>query len=348
MGGNAFKNLEVKRLDKSEFDKVSLKILVDLTNNFPFLNFEIIKSYKNKETFGDLDIIYSEKQKAIYLDLPKEIGKVLNELGTVRNGNVTSYAVPTTQGLFQVDLIKMDHEIINVASSYFAYNDLGNLLGRIFHRAGFKLGHKGLTYVYREDGNKNHVIKEISVTTSWKEALEFAGYDFDVWSKGFNTLEDIFKFVVSIPLANRTIFSLEEMNHDSRVRDRKRKTYNLFLNWINNPINDVPEFELIAKHELRDQWLKRAIKQFPKFRFEMNSAKLMMIKQRSANDKFNGDIVKKITGLESKNLGIFMEDFVNNFVKKECEQTRDDWAISHTNEYIIESIKNWFISKRNE
>ena len=97
-----------------------------------------------------------------------------------------SYAVPTDDdgSIFQVDLIRVDCRHMESAFSYFAFNDLGNLLGRIFHRAGFKLGHKGMCYVVREEGNQSNAIKEIEVTTSWKEALEFAGYDFmRVWER---------------------------------------------------------------------------------------------------------------------------------------------------------------------
>lgn len=205
MGGKAFPNLKTVRLGKNEFEVMVNLCLSSLTTRFPENEFRGIVSYRNKETFGDLDILWCGPQQ--------NIDNVCGTLGAIKyfdNGPVVSYAVPIdADQIFQVDLIRVDCRHMESAFSYFAFNDLGNLLGRIFHRAGFKLGHKGMLLVVREDGNQSHALAEIEVTSSWKEALEFAGYDFERWSKGFDDLEDVFKFVVSSPYFDKKIFSLE-------------------------------------------------------------------------------------------------------------------------------------------
>jgi hypothetical protein len=260
----------------------------------------------------------------------------------VKNGPVVSYALNLFDDeIFQVDLIHVDCKHLESAASYFAFNDLGNLLGRIFHRAGFKLGHKGMLYVVREEGNSSHALKEIEVTRSWKEALEFAGYDFNRWLKGFDDLEDVFRYTVSIPLANRTIFRLDETNHQARVRDRKRLTYQKFLRWVNDPANGVPEKEEISKSDLRSQWLERAFQIFPKFKEDYEAAQHQLQKSRAARDKFNGELVRQFTGLDGKELGTFMSDFVQNFIVGICKMRREDWAISHSNEEIETMIRDW-------
>lgn len=184
--------------------------------------------YDEKPSFGDLDVIYTQYLENSPLPTHEDFKTTLDAVDMVRNGPVTCYAVPVDQNrLFQVDLIRVNLDEFDSAFSYFAYNDLGNLLGRIFHRAGFKLGHTGMSFVIRDEQNSSHVAKEVVVTRSWLEALEFAGYNTYKWIEGFKTLEDIFRYAVSIPLANRTIFRLDETNHQARVRDRKRKTYQL-------------------------------------------------------------------------------------------------------------------------
>lgn len=205
MGGHAFPEFRTRRLDKIEFMDVSVASMNKLKSSFPSNHFEPVVSYRNKESFGDLDIIWCGENIT-----PEEMCRALGAIKLVKNGPVTSYALRLNEDeIFQVDLIHVDCKHLQSAASYFAYNDLGNLLGRIFHRAGFKLGHKGLLYVVREEGNSSHALKEIEVTSSWKEALEFAGYNFDRWLAGFDELEDVFQFVASSPYFDKKIFSLE-------------------------------------------------------------------------------------------------------------------------------------------
>lgn len=131
------------------------------------------------------------------------------------------------------------------------------------------------------------------------------------------------------------------MSHQARVRDRKRKTYQLFLNWVNDPANNVPEREQISKGDLRLQWLTKAFKEFPGFRAEYESAQHQLQKSRAARDKFNGEVVRQITGLNGKDLGAFMSDFVQNFIVGTCKLSREDWAISRSCEEIETLIRHW-------
>lgn len=351
MGGNAFPLLSDRmvRLNAPQFKLFQTKMLLALCNMnepIPRIIFSEILSYNTKPSFGDLDIIYTQYLEDNTLPTPDEFKTALEAEDMVRNGPVTSYAVPINKTkLFQVDLIRVGIDEFNSAFSYFAYNDLGNLLGRVFHRAGFKLGHAGMSFVIRDEQNSSHVAKEVIVTRSWKEALEFAGYDFERWVNGFDTLEDVFRYAVSSPLANRTIFRLDETNHAARVRDRKRKTYQQFLTWVNDPINNIPEKEKISKNDLCLQWLTKAFKQFPKFKEDYESAQELMQKSRCARDKFNGELVRQITGLDGKELGAFMTDFVQNFIVGICKSTREDWTVSRSLEEIEILIQHWYNQK---
>lgn len=59
------------------------------------------------------------------------------------------------------------------------------------------------------------------------------------------------------------------MNHQARVRDRKRLIYQKFLRWVNDPANGVKENEEVTKAELREDWLKKAKIAFPDFAKEL-------------------------------------------------------------------------------
>lgn len=337
MGGHAFPEFKTRRLDKIGFMTVATACMSRLEIKFPSNHFQPVVSYRNKETFGDLDIIWCGDHIAT-----EDMCKALKAIEFVKNGPVTSFALRLNEDeIFQVDLIYVDCKHLESSASYFAFNDLGNLLGRIFHRAGFKLGHKGMLYVVREEGNSSHALKEVEVTRSWKEALEFAGYDFDRWLEGFDELEDVFRFAVSIPLANRTIFRLDETNHQARVRDRKRLTYQKFLRWVNDPANGVKENEEVTKAELREDWLKKAKIAFPDFAKELEEVQKDMELRRLAKEKFNGIIAREITGLEGQDLGRFMQDFVTKYIEETLKMTKVEWALKHSPDQIRDAIKEW-------
>ena len=225
---------------------------------------------------------------------------------------------------------------------YFSYNDLGNLLGRIYHRMGFKFGHLGLRYLIRDEENFSHILDEVLITPDFRAALAFAGYDYRRWKAGFDTLEDIFRYAVSIPLATRVIFRLDETNHQARVRDKKRLTYNQFLAWVNNPENGVSNKELVEKEQLRAYFLQKAFILFPLFRKRYENAQELCGKKRLAKDRFNGDIVSRITGLRGRELGRFMKAFID-YSTANGEISKTDWILSTTN--IPSQISTFFWSE---
>ncbi|MFF2532194.1 hypothetical protein ACFVS2_25125 [Brevibacillus sp. NPDC058079] len=298
MGGNALKNTFTRRYEKVEYFVLVEEVLLALKNLFPNIRTEVIKAYGGKESFGDMDVL-------IELDhLPNNWTKYVidyfkpNE--NFKNGDVFSFDYKE----FQIDLIGTKSESFDFSATYFSYNDLGNLMGRIAHKMGLKFGHQGLLYVLREE---DKVIKEIVLSTSAEEVLAFLGYDYARHQQGFDALEDVFHFAVSTPYFNPDIYLLDNLNHKSRVRDAKRKTYNEFLLWLQS-----------------DAYLRKEIvpypynqdKQFYKpFILNFFSNAIPFVEQALADhqqllafrQRFNGNLVKDLTGLDGKELGGFLQ-----------------------------------------
>lgn len=342
MGGNAFPGLNTVRLDAPEFYHFSKDLFAKLIRKIP-PNFAYIPCYFRKESFGDLDILYNQLS-------PDEIHAALGYPPIFRNGPCTSFAIqldsiPNETRYFQVDFIRVALVEMECALGYFAYNDLGNLIGRIAHRAGFKLGHRGLSYIIREEGNSNHVLKEIFLTHDWKTCLEFLGYDYEVWKKGFETLEDVFRFVVQNPLANQHLFRLDQTNHAARIRDRKRKTYNEFLVWVGDEKNGVPREEIIPKYKLRSLFFMKACVKFPYFKNEYHKTQQDILDHRLFKSKFNGSIVSEITGLSGKELGAFLKSFISDYIEKIHKLNKVKWAKETHHDEIKSQILFWFCCK---
>jgi hypothetical protein len=250
-----------------------------------------------------------------------------------KNGNVFSFGIDVGKGSpFQIDLIYVGntHRELSIALTYFGFNDLGNLMGRIFHRAGFKYGHRGLLKVVRDPDNRDHIIDEVLVSEDPRKIFEFGGYDYDRYLDGFWTREEIFEYVASSPLFNRDIYLFENRNAKSRMRDKKRVMYNEFLNWCEKN-DDLPSFWTEDKEEYRNEQLTNAFSHFPEFKRRYDDAITRLEHSKKLRSKFNGDIVRKITGLNGASLGIFIKEFKNRYgdlldksTKEEIEQFIED------------------------
>ena len=120
-------------------------------------------------------------------------------VGKVKGGNCTSYAIrfkSISKKAFQLDIIHTNVVFFDFALHYFAFNDLGNFIGRIVSAAQLKFGFDGLyrkvhfdkdinvipVYLLKEQKEKfgdlsSNVVKKTDVvlTEDFFEALEFLG-----------------------------------------------------------------------------------------------------------------------------------------------------------------------------
>lgn len=338
MGGNALRQPSC-RLDKQELLGLIVKFNNEIAEPFKSTSsgvtaFRPIPFYTSKDSFGDLDMVVmcgSRDWERLLEDLKKKCPD------HSKNGNVFSFGVDVGKETpFQIDLIYVGEtrEESRIALTYFAFNDLGNLMGRIAHRAGFKYGHRGLLRVVREEDNSDHIIDEVLVTDVPKDIFEFLGYDYDVFLNGFNDKKDIFEFVASSPYFNSDIFLFENRNAKARMRDSKRTIYNEFLMWCSEQKN-LTKFFVGDKEEFRREQLNLALDRFPEFNARYVSVVRAVEERNRERELFNGEIVKKLTGLTGKDLGVFIRNFrekfpyISSMTKETIEENIKEFANAH-------------------
>ena len=329
MGGNALKNCNTKRLDADDYFKLVDRVVRDILNTLgEDRRVSPIAAYKNKKDFGDADILIESGW--LPSDWVNRLAHVWNSKETFSNGDVVSFEVDE----FQVDIIKSKPEAFAFAQSYYAYNDLGNLLGRMAKKLGLKYGHDGLWYVFR-DGDQ--VIENILITLDPGAIYDLLELDkrvvLDSPSR-INDLEDIFTFVASSPYFNPDIYLLENLNHISRTRDRKRKTYTEFLKWCDtykDAFGDVYKF-----NPTKETYLPFLFEFFARYNFKekWSNALAKMLSARHTKTKFNGLIVHDVTNLTGKELGMFMTWFLNS--------TSKDYLLVMPDYQIRQDIKDKF------
>lgn len=300
MGGNALSHC-TGRFTRKEYDHVKGIVIDELYDLFgETRRISDIKFFESKDSFGDMDILMSSE------NLPNDWHKlVIHDFSSVDhylNGGVLSFEYAGKQ----IDIILTKPEDYDIAYIYFSFNDLGNLMGRIAHKMGFKYGHDGLWYVLR-DGDR--VISNILVSKDARSIFEFLGYDFDRYLKGFDTLEEIFEYVVDNAYFSPEIYKFDNRNHHSRVRDRKRTSYMKFLAYCDTLPGEGGFYDWSLEKNSKAKYLDSAFDKdgyFPDFRDTYNARMAEYEVEKYRKSRFNGNVVSEITGLEGKELGRFM------------------------------------------
>ena len=320
MGGNAVKN--VRRYSKDEyFDIVSeLSSLLESKG----VKFNVIEAYKNKDSFGDMDILISKGNGQVRDLLLPQLLDELKPTDITYNSNVVSIAYKE----FQIDLIFIKDKWFDFAKNYFKFNDLGNLVGRVTHKFGFKFGFDGVSYVFR-DGD--YVIDEILLSNDFHEMLELFGFDSKKYQQGFDDLEDIFKFVIDSKYFNPSIYLLDNRNHIARQRDRKRKTYTAFLEYT----KDIQGGYVFLP---KQHYLEMILQQYPDFKKAYDEANIKNEERKIIKSKFNGLKVSELTGLTDKELGMFIAKYKSSLVNYQS------FILDNSQETIDNSILTFFNS----
>jgi hypothetical protein len=307
MGGQAFGDL-TRRYDRDEYEKFSNRVLSHLHSLFPDVTVLEIPFYFEKQTFGDMDILVeSDNLPNNWVEKLISFYK-LKEGSYQKNSNVFSFVYRQ----FQIDLIVTSSKYIRSSYYYFAYNDLGNLIGRISHKMGLKIGHKGLSIILRDPENDNHQLGEIELTQDFFKGLEIIGLDGKRYNNGFDNLEQIFEYVASSHYFDPEIYLLHNRNHAAKIRDRKRKTYSEFLDWCASSGATAnykwPEVSDRGGYNIREPWFTDVIcAHFPEAKQKVDAIIAQYEMDKKFKEKFNGKIVMELTGLQGKELGEFMK-----------------------------------------
>lgn len=307
MGGNAFDGL--KRLAAADYKDYEARVLKYLQGIYQ--QFAPLRYYRQKPDFGDMDVVVAglPPARGVFEAFLKDIGAD----DVFYNGSIYSFRYAD----FQVDLIHVDPELFETAQFYFAYNDLNNLIGRVAHALGVKFGWDGLTYQIRTvSGHRPHKI----VLSRDPEAIyTFLGYDYARWECGFDTLSEIFAFVASSPYFNPALYTLQNLNHANRTRNRKRKTYLQFLAWCQGQVQySETSFGAAPVQADKSLFLIKVHNAFPaadllgqlKTCAEENAA------HHARKAKFNGHLVSDWVGIEGVELGKWLALYARSFGSK--------------------------------
>jgi len=327
MGGQALKNTFTRRYQKDEFDKIAPVIKEKLLKVFPKV--DMPKYFRSKPSFGDADFVCMATDKNI--DFEKFFVDEFQSKEIFKNGHV--YSIEYKE--LQVDIIITPEKAYETSLSYFAWNDCGNLIGKVAHRFGLKWGYKGLVYKYTIDGKK---LGEFVITTDYRKALAFLGFDVARYDEGFDNLQEIFDFVTSSKYFNPWMFDFETLNRINRERDQKRATYAAFVEHV-APMKEIGREQYHYFYHDKKAYLALIDASFPGFFRKYRGLEKKEERKRAVHALYNGRLIMEAyPTLSGKFLGTAMHAFSDSFANLEA---MEDWILeTNDTEKILEHFAN--------
>jgi hypothetical protein len=304
MGGRALNgyNVHTERKNTAEFNKIGVFFQQRLFEDLKIIT-SMVKCYRNKETHGDLDLLIkiTESTNINWVDY---IGISFKPRAIYANGGVYSFDYEN----FQIDFIPIREDKWDMAQIYFSYDPLGNIMGKTYHKFGLSYGWEGLRYKFR--GFSGTTIKDILISMDPRKIFEFGGYDYDRYLQEFDTLEDIFQFCINGKYFDTEMFKIENLKSIDKKRNRRRGSYHLFLNYLNEMNNVHYQF-----NQNKTNYLSIINDYFPEANLKSELVELTIrdLKKEIISEKFNGDIVMSwIPDLRGKELGQAIGNFKND------------------------------------
>ncbi len=297
MGGNLFK---LGRLPKAEYLKVETDLRGYLDQKLGNL-YRIPRYYRDKPDFGDVDIIVSDAAiQSTWQDLRVEL---IKDLGIQQHKSLGSVFSTVYQN-FQVDFFYREHRYFDSTYNYLSFNDVGNILGKIFKRFNLKYGEQGLQYVFRRaDG---HFQKDLEVSQDFERIFAFLQLDFAHWVRGFDTLDELFRWATASPYFSIQPYLEQDSTTSQRVKERT--TMRRFVAWLEEQ-GVSQKFEFAAD---RDFYLPMIAAFFPEGglleKIELERQREVYVLQ--LREKYSGQVIMRLfPDLQGKVLGDFMRSF---------------------------------------
>ena len=342
MGGHVLKKTFTRRYAADEYDALSIKMMVHVTNLFG-TKIHVVRAYGAKESHGDMDILVLNDGSLG--DINAKISEYFKPGQIVRNGNVYSF----DHEELQIDLILTTPENWDSSLVFFDYDPSGNLMGKTAHKFGLKYGFAGLMCPYRSSSGRE--VADIFVSKDSRRIFEFMGYDYDEYSKGFDTEPQIFEYVMGSMYFDPQNFMMENLNHVDRKRNRKRPSYQRFISYVNSEVESGRGWDFRFRID-KESYLPAIDSAFPEVEIFDRIAECRNVEARRAviSEKFNGRmIMAAYPELLGESLGGFIMGFrshvagIQRALSLEGTDTQlfDDYAYNCPAELIAKDMETY-------
>ena len=307
MGGNLFK---LGRLPKEKYLDIERELRIYLDQKFGD-QYRIPRYFKDKADFGDVDIILSHAilKNKTWPEIKEEIIEDLQ----LKKYQTTGTLFSTVYRNFQVDYFLRSVKYFDSTYYFLSFNDLGNLIGKIYRRFNLKYGEEGLVYVFRRANQ--HYKKDIPVSLNFKKIYQFLKLDNQKWEEGFNSRKEMFDWIVASPY-----FSIQpytKLSKKSEKRAKERTTMKRFLAYLEEK-NIKQEYQYL---ENKEDYLPMIDAYFPEANLveAIKKEKAREVFLEELKEKYNGKMIMQLfPQLKGKELGAFIKSFQDQYENHEA------------------------------
>lgn len=344
MGGLLF---GTPRMPVNEFKKYrkNIESIMDFYN----IEYRIPLYFREKEDFGDLDVIIKDIVPV------SQLLKIFKSCECYYDSSESEVSFNFRN--FQIDFIRVKPEYFDTSFYYYSYNDLGNLIGQLARTNYLKYGFDGLKYNHYD--NKKQKLGSILISKNINKILLFLDLDPATYNNGFNNLKEEFDFIIKSKFFNPYVSDLEpygispagvalyRTNKVNRERNSKRKTFIAWLDYIEKYKIGEEQFLFREDVDINDV-MKRINKFFPECNFEEKLTQILKKDddKKRIKKKFNGNIIiELIPNLKKEDRQLFIDSFRSDIIKKYKDFT--EYIINSSQEKIKEDILKFFIVFKN-
>lgn len=311
MGGKLF---NVPRLTDSEYKFAKLDIIEMLYDNSFHYQYDFIKTYSDKQTHGDIDILVKCENKN---DLRYTINFIFEEY-QCKN---TNHGISVNFNNKQIDFISISNINYDYSLYYYRYSSLNEIIGKFCIKHNLIYKNNGLYYRYKGLYKPKDIFLSKNVIKIYN-FLDISELN-HIFEKTYNEIFNI--------ITNSCYFDYNRMSKKisklTQVNDTYKK-FDIFLKnntikaGINYSINiDYLEKEFEADLTNRINKIKSDEEKYSKIEGLINGKEIMKITSLKGKElsKFIGDF-KNYLKINNKYYNLYeynVVDLINEFYKKE-------------------------------
>lgn len=337
MGGKALKSVSVSRMDRQDFLSVSNDIINKLQEELQTSLVEVLPYYKNKASFGDIDLLISKDaiEKYGYNKFHKFLRETLQSPEQTGDSQVYSFGYPSKGNFYQVDLMMHPEDKYAGAKRYFSYNDL-NVLVSFLATSNFEMTFKkdGLNKFIYGSSSKAKKLGEFTIDADFYSSLEFLGLNSNKHKIGFYSLNEMFEFIYDSPyFDSQSFIDKTERGNREEAQRLSRKTYREFAEYV----KAMPIKKSLLCDKTQQERLDMVFKAFPSSKKQYNDIIDYNNRISSFRDVFNGFKVGEWLGIDVRDrmLGNIMKQMKHGF--NNDEDAFADWV----DENGLEALKSY-------
>ncbi|KAK6005373.1 hypothetical protein QM012_008152 [Aureobasidium pullulans] len=241
MGGRAFPDLCVPRMNHQVYEKVKQTALKILSKRF--ISATAIPEAPEKLDYGDVDIVIELSSST---PLPHQQVALDLRAKHIKNNHPTySFAVPLEDKDIEVQTFaQVDVQVClpgDLAWTIFlhGYGDLGSILGMFNFSDGFTSNHGGFFVRIKEQEAQNWSASQVFLSKDPNLVMHFLGLDKHKFKSGFDSERQLFDWAVKSRLFSRRSVMKRKENSETRSRMEKRPMFRRFMSQYLPSIPDV-------------------------------------------------------------------------------------------------------------